>query len=51
MLAAGAGSVEAVCARPPVQREFKPDPQRAAAYAARLERYRALYKAEKAARI
>ena len=26
MLAAGAGSVEAVCTRPPVQREFKPDP-------------------------
>ena len=31
MLAAGAGSVEAVCARPPVQREFKPDPERAPA--------------------
>jgi len=30
MLAAGAGSVEAVCARPPVQREFKPDPERGA---------------------
>ena len=51
MLAAGAGSVEAVCARPPVQRAFKPDPQRAAAYALRLKRYRALYKAEKAARL
>jgi xylulokinase len=50
MLAAGAGSVEAVCARPPVQRAFTPDPERAAAYAARLERYRALYKAEKATR-
>jgi xylulokinase len=50
MLAAGAGSVEAVCPRPPVQREFKPDPSRVAAYAARLKRYRALYRAEKAAR-
>jgi xylulokinase len=50
MLAAGAGSVEAVCARPPVQREFKPDPQRAAIHAPRLKRYRALYQAEKAAR-
>ena len=26
MLAAGAGSVEAICPRPPVQREFTPDP-------------------------
>ena len=50
MLAAGAGSLEAVCPRPPVQREFKPDPDRAAAHAARLKRYRALYQAEKAAR-
>ena len=51
MLAAGAGSVEAVCPRPPIQREFKPDPNRAAAYAPRLKRYRALYQAEKAARL
>ena len=51
MLAAGAGSVEAVCPRPPVQREFVPDPNRAAAYAPRLKRYRALYQAEKAARL
>jgi xylulokinase len=50
MLAAGAGSVEAVCPRPLVQREFKPDPDRAAAYAQRLKRYRALYLAEKATR-
>jgi xylulokinase len=50
MLAAGAGSVEEVCARPPVQREFKPDPDRAAAYVARLERYRSLYRAERATR-
>src|SRR5271167_15807 len=42
MLAAGAGSVEAACPRPPIQREFKPDPNRAAAYAPRLKRYRAL---------
>ena len=51
MLAAGAGSVEAVCPRPPIQREFVPDPARAAAYAPRLKRYRALYHAEKAIRL
>ena len=50
MLAAGVGPIEAVCARPPVQREFKPDPERAAIHAPRLRRYRALYQAEKAAR-
>jgi len=50
MLAAGAGTIEAVCPRPPVQREFKPDPERAAIHAPRLKRYRALYQAEKAAR-
>jgi len=50
MLAAGAGTIEAVCARPPVQREFKPDPDRAAIHAPRLRRYRALYQAEKTAR-
>jgi xylulokinase len=51
MLAAGAGSVETVCPRPPIQREFKPDPNRAAAYAPRLKRYRALYQAEKKTRL
>ena len=50
MLAAGAGSIEVVCTRPAVQREFNPDPARAAMYAPRLERYRALYNAERAAR-
>ena len=50
MLAAGAGSIEAVCARPPVQREFNPEPSRAAMHAPRLKRYRALYNAERAAR-
>jgi xylulokinase len=50
MLAAGAGSIEAVCTRPPVQREFNPEPSRAAMHAPRLKRYRALYKAERAAR-
>jgi xylulokinase len=50
MLAAGAGSVDQVCSRPPVQREFKPDAERAQAEATRLKRYRALYKAERAAR-
>jgi xylulokinase len=51
MLAAGAGSLEAVCPRPPIQREFKPDSESAGAYAARLRRYRALYQSEKAARL
>ena len=50
MLAAGAGDVEAVCARPASQHEFAPDPSRAALHAPRLRRYRALYQAEKAAR-
>jgi xylulokinase len=50
MLAASAGTVEAVCARPPVQREFKPNAERAAIHTPRLRRYRALYQAEKAAR-
>jgi xylulokinase len=50
MLAAGAGSIEAVCLRPAVEREFKPDPERALMHAPRLKRYRALYQAEKAAR-
>jgi xylulokinase len=51
MLVAGGGSVKAICARPPVQREFKSDPERAAAlHAPRLARYRALYQAEKATR-
>ncbi len=50
MLAAGAGPVEAVCARPPVHREFIPDPEQAALHAPRLKRYRALYRAEKTAR-
>jgi xylulokinase len=50
MLAAGAGSVEAVCTRPPTERAFEPDSARAAMHAPRLKRYRALYKAEKAAR-
>jgi xylulokinase len=50
MLAAGAGAVEAVCARPPVHREFIPDPEQAALHAPRLKRYRALYRAEKTAR-
>jgi len=50
MLAAAAGGIEAVCARPAIQREFKPDPDQAAIHAPRLRRYRALYQAEKAAR-
>src|SRR5260370_29410846 len=50
MLAAGAGDVEVVCTRPASQREFAPNPERAALHAPRLRRYRALYQAEKAAR-
>jgi xylulokinase len=51
MLAAGAGSVEAICLRPSTEREFAPDPERGAAHATRLKRYRALYEVEKAARV
>src|SRR5271157_1155046 len=51
MLAAGAGSVDAVCTRPPTQRAFEPDPARAALHAPRLRRYRAIYKAEKGVRV
>ena len=50
MLAAGAGEVRAICARPETQRRFTPDPARAALHAPRLKRYRALYGAEKSAR-
>ncbi len=50
MLAAGAGDEAAICARPLVRQRFAPDPQRAASLAPRLKRYRALYRAEKAAR-
>ena len=51
MLAADAGGLDSVCARPPTQRAFEPDGKRAAVYAPRLSRYRALYKAEKAIRV
>ncbi len=51
MLAAGAGSIEAICTRPATQHAFTPDPARAAMHAPRLKRYRALYQAEKAARL
>ena len=51
MLAAGAGSVGEVCTRPPTQRTFEPRPERETLHAPRLKRYRALYPAEKAARI
>jgi xylulokinase len=51
MLAAGAGDERAVCARPPIQRQFVPDAASAALHAPRLKRFRALYAAEKAARV
>ncbi len=50
MLAAGAGSVAEVCKRPPTQRSFEPDPERAAVAEPRLKRYRALFAGERAAR-
>jgi xylulokinase len=50
MLAAGAGEERAICARPPIQRQFVPDAGRAALHAPRLRRFHALYAAEKAAR-
>jgi xylulokinase len=50
MLAAGAGDEKSICARPPVQRQFLPDPARAALHAPRLRRYRALFGAEKSTR-
>ena len=50
MVAAGAGDVATVCARPQTQRRFEPNAEKAALYAPRLKRYRALYGAEKGAR-
>ena len=50
MLAAGAGDIATVCARPATQRQFAPRPETADRLAPRLRRYRALYGAEKAAR-
>ncbi len=50
MLAAGAGDEAAVCQRPAIERRFTPDAARHAASAARLRRYRALYRAEKSTR-
>jgi xylulokinase len=50
MLAAGAGDVASVCARPKAATVFTPDPARAERLAPRLRRYRALYAAEKATR-
>jgi xylulokinase len=50
MLAAGAGDVRTICARPETQRRFEPNAERAALYEPRLRRYRALYGAERGAR-
>jgi xylulokinase len=50
MLAAGAGEIAAICKRPATQRQFVPAEARAKLLAPRLQRYRALYGAEKAAR-
>ena len=52
MLAAEAGEERRGGLRAPARpAPFTPDRPRAAAYAPRLKRYRALYKAEKAARL
>jgi xylulokinase len=51
MLAAGAGDETAICTRPAVDRSFAPHAERAALSAPRLQRYRALYGAEKTARV
>jgi xylulokinase len=50
MLAAGAGDEQAVCRRPPIQRQFVPAAGSAAIHAPRLRRFHALYAAEKATR-
>ncbi len=50
ILAAGAGTEAGVCTAPPVRETFVPDPAMAAAYAPRLARFRALYRAERASR-
>jgi xylulokinase len=49
MLAAG-GDEEAVCRRPPIERQFVPDAASAAIHAPRLRRFHALYAAERATR-
>ena len=50
MLAAGVGDEKTICARPAAQRQFVADAAKAAAFAPRLKRYRALYGAEKGVR-
>jgi xylulokinase len=47
MLAGGAGDEAAVCARPDIRRVFTPDQATGATLAPRLQRFRALYAAEK----
>jgi xylulokinase len=51
MLAAGAGDEASVCFAPPVQASFTPDAMAGSACAPRLARYRALYPAERGARV
>jgi xylulokinase len=50
MLATGAGDEQAVCRRPPIQRQFVANAASAAIYAPRLRRFHALYAAERATR-
>ena len=50
MLAAGAGSIDDICVKPPVIATFTPDSANSKRLAPRLKRYRALYGAEKATR-
>jgi xylulokinase len=51
MLAAGAGDEASVCVAPPVREVFAPNPEAVALYTPRLARYRALYPAERGARV
>ncbi len=50
LLASGAGSVDEICPRPRMERRFMPDHEKAAHYAPRLARFRALYRVERALR-
>lgn len=44
MLAMGAGTVKEICAAPPVESVFEPNPAATEAYAGKIERFRRLYK-------
>jgi xylulokinase len=50
MIAAGEGTIEAICTRPTLRRRFIADSEKSACYERRLHRFRALYEAEKTCR-